>query len=193
MPSLRRTFSSPSVRSSPYPTGLSSNTGSGRRNGQGRRCSSGTETSSRRVLADIEWWRVVDGQRDLEPERGLVPREQGHVTEETGGAEHPLMPLPPVGVTFHVPQAPQPSEAFNLPTSLFVSLSIAPTPRGHSPQSSSSSVVATPTATEVPLDDLRLSIAGLDLNTEFLPALPTVTHGTKSIGAGALAQLQWHH
>lgn len=67
-PSLRRTFSSPSVRSSPYPglssglLGSPSGTAGTRHQGHGHRRSLGSETGSRRVLADIEWWRVADGQ-----------------------------------------------------------------------------------------------------------------------------------
>lgn len=66
MPSLRRTLSSPSVRSSPY------SNGSPVARGGGHRRSSGSETTNRRVLADIEWWKVTDGQcyadADQEPE-----------------------------------------------------------------------------------------------------------------------------
>ncbi|KAF8891307.1 hypothetical protein BD779DRAFT_1468891 [Infundibulicybe gibba] len=68
MPSLRRTLSSPSVRSSPYPTAISSSSSSsssssGIAQGNGRRRAS-TETGSRRVLADIDWWTVTAGQLD---------------------------------------------------------------------------------------------------------------------------------
>ncbi len=69
MPSLRRTFSSPAVRSSPYPSASEHAGPSNRAHGGGRRRSSGSETIGRRVLADIEWWRVVDGQRDLDAEQ----------------------------------------------------------------------------------------------------------------------------
>ena len=73
MPSLRRTISSPSVRSSPY-RALSSPLSSGlaqRNNGHGFRRSSGSDTTTRRVLADIEWWRIVAGQRDFEADQTL--------------------------------------------------------------------------------------------------------------------------
>ena len=60
MPSLRRTTSSPSVRSSPYPTSLSL----AARNPVPRRAS-GSDVSSRRVLAEIDWWRVEEGQKEL--------------------------------------------------------------------------------------------------------------------------------
>lgn len=66
MPSLRRTFSYPPVRSSPYPTSSPSSAlynASRAQGGHGHRRSSGSDVSHRRVLADIEWWRVADGQR----------------------------------------------------------------------------------------------------------------------------------
>ncbi|KAF9789907.1 hypothetical protein BJ322DRAFT_1105771 [Thelephora terrestris] len=56
MPSLRRTSSHPTLRSSPYgPTQRAQHPYPHRR-------SSGPETSRRRVLADIDWWTVSDGQ-----------------------------------------------------------------------------------------------------------------------------------
>lgn len=64
MPSLRRSFSSPSVRSSPYPS-----TNSSIRTRAAPihpRRGSPSATAERRVLADIEWWRVHDGQCDLD-------------------------------------------------------------------------------------------------------------------------------
>lgn len=55
MPSLRRTASSPAVpRSSPYTLAVRGNAA--------HRRSSGSETSGRRVLADIDWWTVTEGQ-----------------------------------------------------------------------------------------------------------------------------------
>ncbi|KAH9952109.1 hypothetical protein B0H21DRAFT_14431 [Amylocystis lapponica] len=65
MPSLRRTISSPSVRPSPYTYAAPpSNVNMARAGGHGPRRSSGSETARRRVLADIDWWRVQDGQYD---------------------------------------------------------------------------------------------------------------------------------
>ena len=77
MPSLRRTASNPTVRASPYhyPSNLAAG-GTSAANATGtatrlRRACSGAEPSSGRrgrvVLADIEWWRVLDGQQP-EPE-----------------------------------------------------------------------------------------------------------------------------
>jgi hypothetical protein len=92
MPSLRRTISSPSVRSSPYPASLSNANTHGLAAGRSQRRSSGTDTSGRRVLADIEWWRVADGQRDIDtaPESEEHDRdqgqEQGQVVEELSGS-----------------------------------------------------------------------------------------------------------
>lgn len=68
MPSLRRTFSAPS-RSSPY----SSSSTQTRTAPRSPRRSSGSDTANRRVLADIDWWRVEEGQREV---RGLLPHEQ---------------------------------------------------------------------------------------------------------------------
>ena len=68
MPSLRRTLSTPVVRASPYSTSPLA------ARGNGHRRSSGSETSNRRVLADIEWWRVTEGQchqSDEDRNRGI--------------------------------------------------------------------------------------------------------------------------
>ena len=91
MPSLRRTFSDSysNPRSSPYPSALSlsasgalnANNGSGSM--RMRRAASGSETSTRRVLADIEWWRVTPGQQS-EP-------------EENASEEDAALDLPAVG------------------------------------------------------------------------------------------------
>ena len=62
MPSLRRALSTPSVRASPYPVIPSSR--SHRPHPHGHRRSSGSDVSDRKVLADIDWWRVADGQRE---------------------------------------------------------------------------------------------------------------------------------
>ncbi|KAF7975828.1 hypothetical protein HWV62_8381 [Athelia sp. TMB] len=62
---LRRSFSSPSVRATPYSSALANlSAGSGRAHAHGNRRSLGSQTTRRRVLADLEWWRIVDGQHD---------------------------------------------------------------------------------------------------------------------------------
>ena len=95
MPSLRRTLSSPSVRSSPYSYSSSPSSSLLTRQGShGPRRSSGSDTTQRRVLVDIDWWRVEEGQREL---RGLPPlarptdanhenanADAEHVEHETG-------------------------------------------------------------------------------------------------------------
>ena len=79
MPSLRRTVSNPPVvRSSPYSTAVLSARGGGHRR------SSGSDTSTRRVLADIDWWKVTEGQCDSTFEedrnRGVADLPQLEVT-----------------------------------------------------------------------------------------------------------------
>ncbi|KAF8735143.1 hypothetical protein AX14_002650 [Amanita brunnescens Koide BX004] len=84
MPSLRRTFSYPPVRSSPYPTSSPSSAlynASRAQGGHGHRRSSGSDVSHRRVLADIEWWRVADGQR-------LDQGDDFHQVERDQDADH---------------------------------------------------------------------------------------------------------
>jgi hypothetical protein len=95
MPSLRHTISSPSVRSAPYPSLSNAVSAAQGSRGNGHRRSSGSEISSRRVLADIEWWRVADGQRalDADQESGDHNRDQnldsptGLADEVLGGVE----------------------------------------------------------------------------------------------------------
>lgn len=78
MPSLRRTVSSPMVRASPYPS-LSAGAptpGAGMTAATRiRRACSGSEPNSARrsrtVLADIEWWRVLDGQHAEDSNNGV--------------------------------------------------------------------------------------------------------------------------
>jgi hypothetical protein len=127
MPSLRRSFSTSSARSSPYHAASSS---SGNRvRGHARRRSSASETSGRRVLADIEWWRVVDGQRDLDyQESEDRDRDENHdrqtpLTEQalTGlavdltdvAAAHPSSP----STSLDVPSSPEVNCLNDLPLS----------------------------------------------------------------------------
>jgi hypothetical protein len=90
MPSLRRTLSSPSVRSSPYSNGSLVARGSGHRR------SSGSETTNRRVLADIEWWKVTDGQCDTDADQEPEDRNRGDQdiislqVSMGSGVDHPL-------------------------------------------------------------------------------------------------------
>jgi len=77
MPSLRRALSTPSVRVSPYPSILTSR--SQRSHPHGHRRSSGSDLTARKVLGDIDWWRVADGQREKngEEEAGGEGEEEG--------------------------------------------------------------------------------------------------------------------
>ncbi|KAH9180513.1 hypothetical protein EDB89DRAFT_1900386 [Lactarius sanguifluus] len=68
MPSLRRTLSTPSVRISPYPSLAS-------RSQRPHRRSSGSDLSARKVLGDIDWWHVADGQREKNEEEEGVEGE----------------------------------------------------------------------------------------------------------------------
>lgn len=86
MPSLRRTLSSPAVRSSPYPSSSSSSSSSAaaqRSLANGQRRSSGSETYTRRVLAEIDWWRVTDGQHDVDADEPPSPDADNDV--QAGG------------------------------------------------------------------------------------------------------------
>lgn len=189
MPSLRRSFSSPSVRSNPYPTSLSNGSVNNARTrvaGHGSRRSSDSETTERRVLADIEWWRVSDGQRDLDSAQDQAEPDQdvqdsvyvsaGGAITLSGSSDSPQTPplmlhdLPPIDF------------AQSIPMSQFAALSIAPhspTGRRHGRDSSVSSLESTPEMPEAPLETIRFSMidadAGshsLDLPSEF--ALPPI-------------------
>ena len=95
MPSLRRAFSSPSVRVSPYsyptaalPSSRSHRPPHNHPHGGGYRRSSGSDVSSRKVLADIDWWRVADGQRERAGEE--EDEEEGEGEErDVVGEENP--------------------------------------------------------------------------------------------------------
>lgn len=193
-PSLRRTFSSPAVRPSPYPTAFS-NSSSGRAHGSRR--SSGSESVCRRVLADLEWWKVVDGQHDAEAAQELgVEREldQGQ-DAEAPSVNSQLSPVEVVGVERPSTPPTWMFESFpdmeGLPTSQFAALSIAPrTPprltrsRTHTLESSSSSLESTPEAMERPLECISFAILDSDIgfaDADAPPALPpfslACTHG----------------
>ncbi|KAI9571484.1 hypothetical protein HD554DRAFT_2076589 [Boletus coccyginus] len=161
MPSLRRSFSSPSVRSSPYPSSLSSSIPSAvraRATALHPRRSSGSATAERRVLADIEWWRVYDGQCDLDLQD--QPHEDARALE-AGAPLGGTMTLSAGGGSLEPPQAP--SFALDSMQSLYpnalAALSIAPyTPPG-SRYGRDSSVESTPELPTAPLETLQLGPA----------------------------------
>ncbi|KZT71295.1 hypothetical protein DAEQUDRAFT_744315 [Daedalea quercina L-15889] len=104
MPSLRRTFSSPPTRRGPYsyPSSLSSSGGQTRAGPHQPRRSSGSDVSNRRVLADIDWWIVQDGQRDVyDPSTG--GRTTTDATENNADVES--------GIRGGIPTAPAPGES----------------------------------------------------------------------------------
>ncbi|KAF8809032.1 hypothetical protein BYT27DRAFT_7136596 [Phlegmacium glaucopus] len=169
MPSLRRTLSSPSVRSSPYSNGTLVARGSGHRR------SSGSETTNRRVLADIEWWKVTDGQCDAGADQESEDRNRAgdqdvislevslglgiHITQVDAGVEHPL-PAPLFSFTGGSIERTLP------PTEQFSSLSIAPhTPphRHHTLESSSSSLESSPESAGAPLEGLGLRLLDMGM------------------------------
>ncbi|KAG6829642.1 hypothetical protein H0H92_003975 [Tricholoma furcatifolium] len=192
MPSLRRTISSPSVRSSPYSSALSA--GHPSRPG-GHRRSSGSETSTRRVLADIEWWRVVDGQRDLDADQEPVPSSDQAPDSPSSlalameellgssmlfsagmGVEHSAIVPLAVG-SLQSSQTP--------PTTQFAALSIGPqTPirRNHARNSSQSSLESTPEAVQPAMfDGLRLAIRDTELGiSDPLPNFPVLQRSSSA-------------
>ncbi|KAK0210956.1 hypothetical protein DFS33DRAFT_1378930 [Desarmillaria ectypa] len=178
MPSLRRTFSSPAVRSSPYPSASEHAGSSNRGHGGGHRRSSGSETIGRRVLADIEWWRVVDGQRDLDAEQESEDANRDQEPDQVpdsvrNAAGDPLMGAEPPRYTEVERSYISSSWSSTLLGSSEVSsifsdlapLSVAPeTPRRRRGQeSSSSSLESTPELPETSVEGLRLDLEYLDL------------------------------
>ncbi|KAJ7172319.1 hypothetical protein C8R46DRAFT_143968 [Mycena filopes] len=164
MPSLRRSSSTPSVRPAPY--ALLSPAAGPRVHGSGHRRSTGSETSNRRVLADIEWWKVSDGQRGdvvLEQEQELDEHDLAQDQEDDDlvpngpggqlGAERPATPVPWVQ---HNPGA------LEMPVAEMAALSIAPTtPRRHALESSSSSLESTPEVSDAQAEHPYLDLGAL--------------------------------
>ncbi|KDQ60775.1 hypothetical protein JAAARDRAFT_561428 [Jaapia argillacea MUCL 33604] len=162
MPSLRRTISSPSLsrsaRSAPYPSlGL---TGANRVNGHVPRRTSGSETSTRRVLADIDWWKVMDGQRDLDQECSADDQQEVDVNsvddvpvasptdlQTRFGIDHLSsgigagVPLSPLTLTVGIETAR--SDEL-MPVAQFAALSISPITPGSAGHSASSSTESSP-------------------------------------------------
>ncbi|GLB34646.1 hypothetical protein LshimejAT787_0202110 [Lyophyllum shimeji] len=204
MPSLRRTISSPSVRSSPYPALSSAVSGVAGTRGSGHRRSSGSETSTRRVLADIEWWRVADGQRDLDADREPEDRNRDQTLESPVspglaledllgsvgllrvgmGAEHSAV-TPLVVGSQESSQAP--------PTHEFAALSISPqTPLRRNREVSTGSLDSTPEAAELAsFDGLRLSIPDVEegFQEAAIPAFPVLLRDAGASCTGATAPL----
>lgn len=197
MPSLRRTVSSPSVRSSPYPSLSSGNGGAVRTGGNGHRRSSGSDIASRRVLADIEWWRVTVGQQDLDAEQELEDnnpnQEQVRPAAEArsvgGQPERANTGLASSNILQFSSLSP---DGFLIsPTEEYGVLEIPPQtpPHRHSRHSSSSSLESTPEVTEGPVEFLRLGMEYMDLGMPSsvdlspLPNWTTAATGNEDIPA----------
>ncbi|KAJ6502394.1 hypothetical protein C8R45DRAFT_618370 [Mycena sanguinolenta] len=171
MPSLRRTMSTPSVRSAPY--ALLSPTAAPRVHGSGHRRSTGSETG-RGILVDISWWRVADGQRDglseqeleeqdLDPDQevNLLPGQVAAVPVPNGAGGE-LGVETPSPLLLWVPHV---SGTQEMPVVEMAALSIAPaTPRRHALESSTSSLESTPEASNVQADHPYLDLGALSFN-----------------------------
>ncbi|KAI5124569.1 hypothetical protein M0805_003089 [Coniferiporia weirii] len=147
MPSLRRSVSSPMVRSSPYPLALSlsaaaSAPGTANPSNRPRRVGSESDAGRRRVLADIEWWRVLDGQQseedqsqlvadidvgtEVEPQTGLGGEQLRAVASPVVGTDAAAV----MGLVLHLRPEPEPESdvsagALSI-TAPFAALSISP-------------------------------------------------------------------
>ncbi|KAI6099910.1 hypothetical protein EDD16DRAFT_497171 [Pisolithus croceorrhizus] len=157
MPSLRRSASSPSVRSSPYPLSLSSAASSRARTaGQQPRRSSGSDVSERRVLADIEWWKVADGQCPPTPDG-----DQGEAQPTTRVSTGEVATLSAGGSpeSLHI-ILPLYSSELSQPAALdeYIPLVESPTGHGHGRDSSLSSVVSSPEIATPPLQAVDLDV-----------------------------------
>lgn len=102
MPSLRRALSTPSVRASPYPSLLTSRPQ--RSHPHAHRRSSGSDLTARKVLADIDWWRVADGQREKTGEEDGEGDEGEEGGEGAGATGVSVVDADPVSVM--LPQTP---------------------------------------------------------------------------------------
>ncbi|KNZ73770.1 hypothetical protein J132_09672 [Termitomyces sp. J132] len=173
MPSLRRSISSPAVRSSPYPALSSAVSGGLGARSSGRRRSTGSETSTRRVLADIEWWKVVDGQRDADADQESDEPNRDQAPDSPSGLGSALEELLNTSVLFGAGIGAE--HTLMIPLA-FAALSISPqtpTRRGHTRTSSASSLDSTPEAAQpATFEGLRLSIPDAESETLELPNFP---------------------
>jgi hypothetical protein len=97
MPSLRRTNSSPSARPSPYRSHSLSCATQTRTGARSPRRSSGSDTTNRRILADLDWWRVEASQREvrgLSPDEPLRPTTPSSDEEDLDQEEREPLPAP---------------------------------------------------------------------------------------------------
>ncbi|KAH6894977.1 hypothetical protein BKA70DRAFT_1375715 [Coprinopsis sp. MPI-PUGE-AT-0042] len=172
MPSLRRTASSPLVRTSPY-SYSSSLAGAQVARGNGRRRSSGSEVANRRVLADIEWWKVTDGQCesssvDFDGERLTNDDDENNVASDTIAS--PALLNVDTGVDrLLMPSALWASDdaSSDVPTAEFAALSLAPRTPTRRPrrgrQSTSSSLESTPEPPVLIIEGLHLGLSDMGM------------------------------
>ncbi|KAI0054023.1 hypothetical protein FA95DRAFT_1568320 [Auriscalpium vulgare] len=170
MPSLRRTISSPAVRSSPYPSSQPSQTA---RPG-GQRRSSGSDVASRRVLADIDWWLVTDGQHhphsqeESDAAEGTVPAPADPVllaadlASTTGSGteqlERPSTPVPSDLSLFPIVDASPQAHRYGQPSAFAIGPR-TPT-RRHASDASSESVESSPHTPRTPRECLSFADMG---------------------------------
>ncbi|KAF7338162.1 hypothetical protein MVEN_02041100 [Mycena venus] len=157
-----------------------------RTHGSGHRRSTGSETNGRRILADIEWWRVADGQRDVVSEQELeeqeldpdqeddLPPNQVAAVPVPGGAGGELGVERLSTLAHWAPHVPGPQE---MPVSEMAALSLAPvTPRRHAHESSSSSLESTPEVSSVQAEHPHLDLGALSFSLQDTDApVPIVT------------------
>ncbi|EKM82467.1 hypothetical protein AGABI1DRAFT_111083 [Agaricus bisporus var. burnettii JB137-S8] len=166
MPSLRRTASSPAVRPSPYlPTAARV---------RHKKRSPASLSSARRVLADIDWWRVTEGQSDPNHDDADENRGQGLIVDIPLSTDvsvgHPPI-LAPLHWDLDVPE----HSLEVLPTAEFAALSISPsTPTRRGCDSSSSSVESSPEQLPENLFDDVLSELDMGFLDSPLPPLKRV-------------------
>ncbi|KAJ7271942.1 hypothetical protein B0H12DRAFT_1228809 [Mycena haematopus] len=174
MPSLRRSLSTPSVRPAPY--AVLSPTAAPRVHGSGHRRSTGSETNGRRILADIEWWRVADGQRDVVSEQELEEQDLDPDQEDDllpvqvaavpmpNGAGSDLGVDRPTTLAHWAPHVPGAQE---MPVVEMAALSIAPaTPRRHALESSTTSLESTPETSDVQAEHPYLDLGAVSFNLQ---------------------------
>ncbi|KAJ6597048.1 hypothetical protein DFH09DRAFT_1071980 [Mycena vulgaris] len=160
--------------------------------GNGHRRSTGSETSIRRVLADIEWWRVADGQRDVVPEQESEAadfdldqdQDQEDLPDQVPQVPAPIgvggelgteRPSTPAHWSAHLPDSPE------MPIFEMAALSIAPaTPRRHALESSSSSLESTPEAPDVQAEHPYLDLGVLNFSLQDTDVPSPVIRRTRS-------------
>ncbi|TDL27408.1 hypothetical protein BD410DRAFT_418611 [Rickenella mellea] len=190
MPSLRRTVSSPAVRPSPYPTTLSVGISSSAV-GANRPRRTNSETAGRRVLADIDWWRVLDGQHaeDLDADRD---QEQSPrvVQDETDASvlstEQDQLPFAGVDIVRPMSPAPHRVELSSEPSSLmmpFATMSISAIAPSTPPRSRRAQNMSTSSTESTPEpSSLRDAYLGPLEGLECDPAThPLVLHEGRSL------------